>query len=102
MFLRKKEEKTVNVAKVVLITAGVVLAIVAACIALYKFFKKHFKITFECEDCDFCDDDCLSFDDGFEPECISGEDDEEEVEEDEVEEKTDDGEDDIFGDLAAE
>lgn len=100
MYIKKKEEKSVSVAKVVLVTAGVVLAIVAACAVLYKFFKKHFKITFECEDCDFCDDDCLSCDDGFEPECIAGEDCAScggcgaEAE--------DDGEDDIFGELAAE
>jgi len=68
MFCKKKEEN--SVLKAVLITAGVVITIVAALAVLYKVFKKHFKITFECEDCDFCDNDTICSDDDSEPECI--------------------------------
>lgn len=66
----KKEEKGVSVVKVVLITLGIVAALVAVGAILYKILKKHFKITFECGDCDFCDDDCFCDDSDFEPECI--------------------------------
>lgn len=68
----RKEEKSVSVVKVVLITLGVVACVAAAAVVVYKFLKKHFKITFECGDCDFCDDDCFCDDSDFEPECICG------------------------------
>ena len=100
MFCKKKEEKGVNVVKVVLITAGAVLAVVAAFAVLYKFFKKHFKITFECEDCDFCDDDCLTCEDGFEPECVCDDDCDSCGLCDDA--AADEPDDDIFGELAAE
>ena len=67
--LFKKEEKSVSVLKVVLITVGVIVAVLAAAAVIYKFFKKHFKITFECGDCDFCEDKCFCDDADFEPEC---------------------------------
>ena len=67
----KKDDRGVSVGKVVMITLSVVAIIIAAAAVLYKIFKKHFKITFECGDCDFCDDDCFSDDSDFEPECVS-------------------------------
>ena len=57
----KKDDRGVSVGKVVMITLSVVAIIIAAAAVLYKIFKKHFKITFECGDCDFCDDDCFIF-----------------------------------------
>ena len=80
----KKEEKGVSIGKVVLITLSVVFCVLAAAAVLYKVFKKHFKITFECGDCAFCDDDCFCDDSDFEPECVSS---------------ADDGDGDIFAEL---
>ena len=67
----KKEEKSVSIGRVILITAGAVLVVLAALAVIYKFFKKHFKITFECGDCDFCEDGCLCEDADYEPECCA-------------------------------
>ena len=44
----KKDDRGVSVGKVVMITLSVVAIIIAAAAVLYKIFKKHFKITFEC------------------------------------------------------
>ena len=65
----KNEEKSTNIVKVVLITLGVIAFIVTAVMVAYTFFKKHFKVSFECEDCDFCDGDDFCEDVDFEPEC---------------------------------
>ena len=63
-----KEGKRFGFLKVLLTTIGIILFLLTALAILYKFFKKHFKITFECGDYDFSDDDC--FDDiDYEPEC---------------------------------
>lgn len=65
----KRDDNTISIWRVVLLTIGIILFIATLAIVAYKFFKKHFKITLECGDCDFCDADC-SFDDvDFEPEC---------------------------------
>jgi hypothetical protein len=54
-----QEKEQVSLLKIVLITAAVVVAIIAALAILYNFFKKHFKISFEYD----CDGNC-SNDDG--------------------------------------
>lgn len=69
-FLKKKDDE-LRVVRIVLITAGLVLAAAACFVVIYKVVKKHFKITFECEDCDFTEDDCYGDeDDGFAPEFV--------------------------------
>ncbi len=65
----KNEERSSNIVKVVLITLAVLACLSAAIIIAYKFFKKHFKVNFECDDCDFCDGDDFCEDIDFEPEC---------------------------------
>ncbi len=68
----KKKNEELKVVKIVLITAGIVLAAAACFAVIYKVVKKHFKITFECEDCDFTEDDCYGDkDEGFAPEYVS-------------------------------
>lgn len=53
--------------KIALITAGILIALAAALMIAYNFFKKHFKISFEydcdgnCNDCgDSCDDELFA------------------------------------------
>lgn len=65
----KKEDKSVGIIRAVMITIGAILFITAAAAVMYRFFKKHFKITLECGDYDFGDDDCYCDDSDFEPEC---------------------------------
>ena len=65
----KNEERSTSIVKVVLITLGVIAFIAAATAIALKFFKKHFKVNFECGDCDFCDEDGFCEDVDFEPEC---------------------------------
>ncbi len=72
----KNEEKRVSIFKIVAISAAVALFIFAALVVLYKFFKKYFKISFDCGDCDSCYQDCFGsdfdpvFDDeDYAPEC---------------------------------
>ncbi len=65
----RKEEKSGGVLRAVLITAGIIVFVFAAVAVIYKFFKKHFRITLECGDYDFCDDDCFCEEEDFEPEC---------------------------------
>lgn len=66
---KKQEEKSSGVLKGVLITVGIITAIAAAAIVVYKIFKKYFTITFECDDCENCDGDCMDdlFEDVEEP-----------------------------------
>ena len=72
---KKPEEKKTSVVKVVLITLGVIAAVGATLAVLYTLFKKYFTITFECGDCENCDEDCfddeLAFD---EPICCEADD----------------------------
>ena len=72
----KNDEKRVSIFKIVEISAAVALLIFAALVVLYKFFKKYFKISFDCGDCDSCYQDCFGsdfdpmFDDeDYAPEC---------------------------------
>lgn len=64
----KKQEKSVSLFKVVFMTVGIVLMILAALAVAYKFFKKHFKVTFESGDCSFGDDDCFCDEPDYDPE----------------------------------
>ncbi len=68
----RKDEKRVSLIKIITISAGVALLIVAAAALLYKFFKKYFRISFDCGDCDTCCQDC--FGDEFDPLCSCDED----------------------------
>ncbi len=70
--MRKNEEKRVSVIKIIAISAGVALLIVTVAALLYKFFKKYFRISFDCGDCDTCCQDC--FGDEFDPLCSCDED----------------------------
>lgn len=71
MELNKKNDE-LRVVRIVLITAGLVLSAAACFAIIYKVVKKHFKITFECEDCDFTEGDCYGDEDhGFAPEFVS-------------------------------
>ena len=71
-FFKDRDEHDMKIMKIVLITAGVVLAVAAATVVIYKVAKKRFKINFDCEDCDFDDDDYLKDeDDGFVPEFVA-------------------------------
>ncbi len=70
--MRKNEEKRVSVIKIIAISAGVALLIVSVAALLYKFFKKYFRISFDCGDCDTCCQDC--FGDEFDPLCSCDED----------------------------
>lgn len=70
-FFEDRDEHDMKIMKIVLITAGIVLAVAAATVVIYKVAKKRFKINFDCEDCDFSDDDLLDDeDDGFAPEFV--------------------------------
>ena len=55
----KVEEKKTSPLKVILIVIGAIVAVGAAAAVLYTIFKKYFTITFECGDCESCDEDCL-------------------------------------------
>ncbi len=70
-FFEDRDERDMKIVKIVLITAGIVLAVAAATFAIYKIAKKRFKINFECEDCDFSDDELTDEDDGFAPEFVA-------------------------------
>lgn len=87
--IQRKEQP--SALKIALIAAGIILATAAALVILYNFFKKHFKITLDCdcgENCEDCGDDeifadCEFYTEGdgaYVPEI------EEEVEEIEIEE----------------
>ena len=75
--IMKNEEKRVSIFKIIAISAAVALLIFTALVILYKFFKKYFKISFDCGDCDSCMQDCFGSDfdplsgcdDDFAPEC---------------------------------
>ena len=74
-FMKKKDDRDIKIVKIVLVTAGLVLAAASAALVIYKNMKKHFKITFECEDCDFSENDRLEDEDsGFVPEFLSDDD----------------------------
>lgn len=64
----KKEKKEFGVLRAILVVVGVVVLIMSAMVVLYKVFKKYFRITLECGDCTFSDEDCFC-DEDYEPEC---------------------------------
>lgn len=65
MFKKEEEVKKPSVLKAILIVLGAITAIAAAALVVYRIFKKYFTITFECGDCDSCDEGC--FDEDEEP-----------------------------------
>ncbi len=68
----EKETRRVSVGKIIAISAAVALLIFTALIVAYKLFKKYFKISFDCGDCDSCQNSC--FDDAFDPFCMDDDD----------------------------
>ena len=95
-FMKKRDDRDMKIVKIVLVTAGIVLAVAAATAVIYTIIKKHLKITVECEDCDFSEDEFLDDeDDGFVPEFVSEAKDAVEDALDEAEEAVDD----IFDEL---
>ena len=87
-FFQDRDEHDMKIMKIVLITAGVVLAVAAAALVIYKVAKKRFKLNFDCDECDFSEDD---LDDGFAPEFVS-----------EAKEKVEKVKDDIFDEIEKE
>lgn len=67
-----REEKRTSVFKIILISVTVAIAVVGIVAVLYRLFKKYFKITIDCGDCDECTGDC--FGDDFDPLCDCDED----------------------------
>jgi len=59
----KVEEKKTSPLKVILIVLGALVAVAGAVLVAYKIFKKYFTVTFECGDCDTCDEDCFADED---------------------------------------
>ena len=66
------EEKRTSVAKVIIISVTVAIAVVGLVVLLYNLFKKYFKVTIDCGNCDSCNDDSLG--DDLDPCCESDED----------------------------
>ena len=56
----KVEEKKTSPIKVILIIIGAVVALMGAALVVYKLFKKYFTVTFECGDCETCEEDCFA------------------------------------------
>lgn len=67
-----REEKRTSVFKIILISVTVAIAVVGVVAVLYRLFKKYFKITIDCGDCDECTGEC--FGDDFDPLCDCDED----------------------------
>lgn len=78
-----REEKRVSIGKIILVTVGVTVAVVATLAALYKLFKKYFKVTFDCGNCEDCTAGCFAddfdplCDEDFAPKCVLDDEDEE-------------------------
>ena len=69
--IAEERSSAFKVIKITLIVLGVIVAVAAIALALYKFFKKYFVIDFGCEGCDgdcFTDYD-IPEDEDFEPKC---------------------------------
>ena len=96
-FFKDRDDHDMKIMKIVLITAGVVLALAAATVVVYKVAKKRFKINFDCEECDF--DDLPDDDnDDFVPEFVA----EGKKKVAEAAEKAEDAVDDIFDEIEKE
>ena len=54
--IMENKKSTFDALKVVFIVVGAVVTIGTLAILAYKLFKKHFKVTFECDGENFCDD----------------------------------------------
>lgn len=66
----KAEEKKTSPLKVILIILGAIVAAAGALLVVYKIFKKYFTVTFECGDCDSCDEDCFCDEDELDAEPV--------------------------------
>ena len=58
-----------NALKTFFIIVGALVSITAIAAVLYTVFKKYFTVTFECDDCDCCGEECFAEDEEFEPIC---------------------------------
>lgn len=70
-----------NTLKTLFIIVGAIVCVSTAAALIYAFFKKHFKVTFECDGCDSCDG-CDEFADdveNYEPICCCCEEEEAEA-----------------------
>jgi len=57
--------------KTLFIVIGAIVCLGTAAALVYTFFKKHFKVTFDCDGCDCCDE-CCDFEEdaeNYEPIC---------------------------------
>ncbi len=54
--------------KTLFIVIGAIVCLGTAAALVYTFFKKHFKVTFDCDGCDCCDD-FEEEEENFEPIC---------------------------------
>lgn len=81
-----REEKRISVGKIIVVSATVAVTVAAAAFVLYRLFRKYFKITFDCGDCDTCGDDCfcddfdMESDEDYIPECDLADEDEDDAE----------------------
>ncbi len=56
--------------KTIFVVIGALVSIAALVVVVYTVFKKYFKVTFECGDCDCCDEGCFEDEDAcYEPIC---------------------------------
>lgn len=58
-----------NTLKTLFIVVGAIVCVGTAIALLYAFFRKHFKVTFECDGCDCCDGSFADDVDNYEPIC---------------------------------
>ena len=70
--MNQTEEKRISIWKIVAISAGVAVLVAAAVVILCKVFRKYFRISIDCGDCDDCTQDCFGCE--FDPLCECDED----------------------------
>ncbi len=73
--MKEQDSKRISICKMIFITVSSALMVISILLIAYKFFKKYFKVTFECGDCDFSSDEGFFDDADFEPECCFGDED---------------------------
>lgn len=70
----KKDKSCESSLKNIFIVIGAIVSLAALAVVLYTIFKKYFQVTFECGNCDECDEDCFGEDDAdYEPICCCDE-----------------------------
>ena len=55
-----KKDDSSSILKGILIAVGAIVTIAGIAAVLYALFKKYFRITFECGDCESCESPCDS------------------------------------------